>query len=134
VIGSTASRPPFPVTLDNWQTAAQIGWTFCHIAEIFPTVAISRGLQPAAPLLRRIESFDHLPCLTADGMPTTVGATIAATDTDGWMVVHGGHVLAEHYAGVMEPATLHLLMSVSKSIVGILAGALIDQGLLNVNE
>jgi len=134
VIGSTASRPPFPVTLDNWQTAAQIGWTFCHIAEIFPTAAISRGLEPAAPLLRRIESFDHLPCLTADGVPTTVGATIATTDTDGWMVVQGGHVLAEHYAGAMEPATLHLLMSVSKSIVGILAGALIDQGLLNVNE
>ena len=36
MIGSTASRPPFPVTLDNWQTAEQVGWTFCHIAEILP--------------------------------------------------------------------------------------------------
>ena len=43
MIGSTASRPPFPVTLDNWQTAAQLGWTFRHIAEIFPTAPISRG-------------------------------------------------------------------------------------------
>jgi CubicO group peptidase (beta-lactamase class C family) len=134
VIGSTASRPAFPVTLDNWQTAAQIGWTFCHIAEIFPTALISRGSQPAAPLRRRPESFDDLPCRTADGRPTTVGATIAATDTDGWMVVHGDHILAEHYTGAMEPATLHLLMSVSKSIVGILAGALVRDGLLNVDE
>jgi CubicO group peptidase (beta-lactamase class C family) len=134
VIGSTASRPPFPVTLDNWQTAAQIGWTFCHIAEIFPTAVISRGSEPAAPLLRRTEPFDELPCGTADGMPTTVGATMAATNTDAWMVVHGDQILAEQYAGAMEPATLHLLMSVSKSIVGILVGALIGERMLDVEE
>jgi CubicO group peptidase (beta-lactamase class C family) len=34
----------------------------------------------------------------------------------------------------MEPATLHLLMSVSKSIVGVLAGALVGEGALNVEE
>jgi CubicO group peptidase (beta-lactamase class C family) len=134
VIGSTASRPPFPVTLDNWQTAAQIGWTFCHIAEIFPTAVISRGSEPAAPLLRRVEPFDELSCGTADGRPTTVGATMSATNTDGWMVVHGDQILAEQYAGAMEPATLHLLMSVSKSIVGILAGALVGEGVLDVEE
>ncbi|HJV15209.1 MAG TPA: serine hydrolase [Propionibacteriaceae bacterium] len=134
MIGSTASRPPFPVTLDNWQTAAQIGWTFCHIAEIFPTAVISRGSEPASPLLRRIEPFADLPCGTADGMPTTVGATMAATNTDAWMVVHGDQILAEQYAGAMEPATLHLLMSVSKSIVGILTGALIGEGVLDVEE
>jgi CubicO group peptidase (beta-lactamase class C family) len=134
VIGSTASRPPFPVTLDNWQTAAQIGWTSCHIAEIFPTALISRGSEPAAPLLRRLESFDDLPCLTADGLPTTVGATMAATNTDGWIVAHGDHILAEHYSGALEPATLHLLQSVSKSVVGILAGALVGKGVINVAE
>jgi CubicO group peptidase (beta-lactamase class C family) len=57
-----------------------------------------------------------------------------ATDTDGWMVVHDGLLLAEHYAGALEPATLHLLMSVSKSIVGILVGALVGEGGINVEE
>ena len=51
-----------------------------------------------------------------------------ATETDGWMVVHEGKVVAEQYAGAMEPDTLHLLMSVSKSIVGILVGALAGRG------
>ena len=55
-----------------------------------------------------------------------------ATETDGWMVVHDGRILAEQYADAMEPATLHLLMSVSKSIVGILVGALVGQGQVNL--
>ena len=134
MIGSTASRPPFPVTLDNWQTAGQVGWTFCHIAEIFPTATISRGSERAVPLSRRITPFADLSCRDADGESTTVGAIIKATETDGWMVVHDGELVAEQYAGAMEPDTLHLLMSVSKSIVGILVGALTGQGVLNVDE
>jgi CubicO group peptidase (beta-lactamase class C family) len=134
VIGSTASRPPFPVTLDNWQTADQVGWTFCHIAEIFPTAPISRGSGPAARLTRRIMPLADLGCLDAEGESTTVGAIMKATETDGWMVVHDGQLLAEQYAGALEPATLHLLMSVSKSIVGILVGVLVGEGTINVEE
>ena len=134
MIGSTGSRPPFPVTLDNWQTAAQIGWTFCHIAEIFPTALISRGSRPAAPLLRRIESVAELGCRAADGHLSSVGTIMDSTNTEGWMVLHGDRILAEEYAGEMAPATLHLLMSVSKSIVGILVGALVDKGVLDVEE
>jgi CubicO group peptidase (beta-lactamase class C family) len=134
VIGSTASRPPFPVTLDNWQTADQVGWTFCHIAEIFPTAPISRGSGAAARLTRRITPLADLGCLDAEGESNTVGAIMKATETDGWMVVHDGQLLAEQYAGAMEPATLHLLMSVSKSIVGILVGVLVGEGTINVEE
>ena len=134
MIGSTASRPPFPVTLDNWQTAAQIGWTFCHIAEIFPTAIISRGAEPTAPLHRSPEPLSDLPCRDADGSPSTVGAVMAATNTDGWMVLRGDRIFAEEYAGEMGPATLHLMMSVSKSIVGIVVGALVGKGVLNVEQ
>jgi CubicO group peptidase (beta-lactamase class C family) len=134
VIGSTASRPRFPVTLDNWQTADQVGWTFCHIAEIFPTALISRGSEAAVPLSRSIMPMAEIGCRDADGESTTVGAIMKATETDGWMVVHDGRLLAEQYAGAMEPATLHLLMSVSKSIVGILVGALVGQGAISVDD
>ena len=48
MIGSVASRPPFPVTLDNWQSADQLGWTFQHMAEIFPTAVITPRLRAGA--------------------------------------------------------------------------------------
>jgi hypothetical protein len=50
MIGSGSARPPFPVTLDNWQSEGQLNWTFQHMAEIFPTVTISRGAGHAAAL------------------------------------------------------------------------------------
>ncbi|HET9649741.1 MAG TPA: serine hydrolase [Microlunatus sp.] len=136
MIGSGASRPPFPVTLDNWQTAGQLDWTFQHMAEIFPTVPISRGERPAARIPSR--SFDpgSLPVVCSDGRTADVDHVIANTNTDGWMVVHdhpqlGPGVLVERYPGGMEPSTLHLLMSVTKSIVGTVIGSLVSHGVLD---
>ena len=136
MIGSGSSRPPFPVTLDNWQTAGQLEWTFQHMAEIFPTVPISRG-SGLAPGLRRIAyEPDALPVTAADGQLLSVGTVMAQTHTDGWLVLqdhpqHGPLVLVERYPGTMGPATLHLLMSVTKSMVGTVVGALVGQGVLD---
>lgn len=136
MIGSAASRPPFPVTLDNWQSAGQLGWTFQHMAEIFPTAPIGRGAGPIARLPATPEPLGEIGTLLPDGTPSTVTAVMAATDTDGWMVVragpHGPRVLAEHYAGEMGPASPHLLMSVTKSMVGTVVGALVANGTLDL--
>ena len=55
---------------------------------------------------------------------------------DGWLVLRdhpswGAQVLVERYPVGMDPATLHLLMSVSKSVVGITVGALVGQGVID---
>lgn len=135
MIGSGSARPPFPVTLDNWQSEGQLDWTFQHMAEIFPTVSISRG-QGHAPSLPRIAyEPDILPVRTSDGETISVHTVMANTDTDGWLVIHdhpswGAQVMVERYPRGMEPSTLHLMMSVTKSVVGITTGALVDQGVL----
>ena len=63
---------------------------------------------------------------------TTVGDVMAATMTDGWIVTQHGKVLEEHYYGGMVKDTHHLLMSVSKSLIGMVAGALFSDGVLDV--
>jgi CubicO group peptidase (beta-lactamase class C family) len=135
MIGSGSARPPFPVTLDNWQSEGQLNWTFQHMAEIFPTVPISRGTVSAPRLPRIGYEPDALPVRTPDGETLSLHAVMASTDTDGWLVIHdhpswGAQVLVERYPDGMDPATLHLLMSVSKSVVGITAGALVAQGVI----
>ena len=82
---------------------------------------------PAAP-----SEPSDVPLSQPDGR-RTVGEVMAATDTDGWMVVQRGRMLAEHYFGGMTADTSHLLMSVSKSLVGDVAGALVGSGALDVD-
>ena len=136
MIGSGSGRPPFPVTLDNWQSAGQLNWTFQHMAEIFPTTPISRGTSPAPSLPRIGYEPDGLPVRTHDGETSSVHTVMASSDTDGWLVLHdhpswGAQVLVERYPGGMDPSTLHLLMSVTKSVVGITVGALVGRGVID---
>jgi len=46
------------------------------------------------------------------------------------VVLHRGRKVLEHYAGAMTSDTAHILMSVSKSMLGMLAGVLVVRGLL----
>ena len=42
------------------------------------------------------------------------------------VVVHDGRIVLERYYGGMTPDTVHLLMSVTKSVVGCVAGVLVE--------
>ena len=131
MIGSDPGRAVHGVTLDNWQTAPHLAWTFQHIADILPTAVISRGMGPVAELPRRVASLTDLSVPHPGAHPTSVADVLRDTMTDGWMVLHDGVVLAEYYPHGMSPATMHLLMSVSKSLVGTVAGSLVGQGLID---
>lgn len=129
--GGQAGQPQHGVTLDNWQVAPQLQWSFQHIDELFPTARIGRGDGPVAELGVAPIDAGALPVVLHDGSTLTVADVMAQTETDGWIVCRHGQVLAEHYPSAMAPGTRHLLMSVSKSLVGTVAGALVDSGSLD---
>ncbi|OBF25369.1 serine hydrolase [Mycobacterium sp. ACS4331] len=122
------------VTLANWQTAPHLRWAFQNLAAVLPTADISHGSGPVAELPSTPVELSQVTLLDpAQGTERTVADVMASTDTDGWIVTHRGRVLAEHYFGGMNPQSVHLLMSVSKSLVGTVAGALADSGQLDVD-
>ncbi|WP_307828510.1 serine hydrolase [Antrihabitans sp. YC2-6] len=133
MIGGDPGRVPSGVTLDNWQSSSQLHWTFQHVAEFLPTAVISRGVGPIAKLRSAPASLAEVAMVRPDGFPTTVGAVMGTTATDGWAVVRGDTLLVEEYFGGMVPETSHLLMSVSKSLVASVIGALNGSGLLDVD-
>ncbi len=134
MIGGDPGRVPSQVTLEGWQSAEQAHWAFQHIADFLPTAVISRGTGPVADLPSTPDSLADIAVYDkTNGKRTTVGDVMAATATDGWIITQHGKVLEEHYYGGMAADTSHLLMSVSKSLVAMVAGALADDGALNVD-
>lgn len=129
--GGFEGHPDGAVTLDNWQTAPQLHWSFQHVEDLFPTEVISCGRGPVAALESAPEDVERIVVAQPDGASATVAEIMAATNTDGWIVTRHGKVLAEHYPHGMAPDTRHILMSVSKSLVGVVAGALIASGELD---
>ncbi|ULN49945.1 beta-lactamase family protein [Mycolicibacterium goodii] len=121
---------PAGLTLETWQTPPYLHWAFQHLAEFLPTESISRGDGPVAELPPAPQDLSSI-TLHVDGRPTTVGEVMASTVTDGWIVTQRGAVLEEHYLNGMTADTGHLLMSVSKSLVGMVAGALVGAGVLD---
>ena len=134
MLGGDPGRVPSELTLENWQSAAHLHWTFQHIVDFLPTAVISRGTGPVAELPSTPEELSDIPLdEQTNGKRTTVGDVMAATATDGWIVIQHGKVVAEHYYGGMVADTPHLLMSVSKSMIGMVAGALASDGALDVD-
>ena len=98
-------------TIANWRTSPHNRWAFHHVRELIPTAEIANDPDkvrdlPAAPRDLGLDEF------------------FTRTDSDGLMVLHRGRVLVERYGNGMPAHAPHILMSVSKSMLGLLFGEL----------
>lgn len=120
------------ITHENWDSPPFNRWSFQHVREILPTVNLSRGNGPVSLLPDARQSLDDIPVIHGrDGRRTTLMTALENTYTDGFIVVHKGHVVYERYLNNMTEDTLHLAQSVTKSVVGTVAGILIDRGVID---
>ena len=107
------------VTLANWRTAPFNRWAFHHVRELVPSADI-----PNDPRAVRA-----LPAAAADFKDLNLEAFLRETDSDGLAIVHRGRVVLERYGNGMSEEAPHILMSISKSMLGLLIHELgIDTG------
>src|ERR1700722_6978427 len=125
--------PPSPdsqVTLANWQDPPFNRWAFRHMRELMPSQLIPAGRPAALP-----DAAAGLPnpmVWRLDGSTATAADVFASTYTDALVVLHDGELVAEQYDAGMTDGTRHLLMSVSKSLVGCVAAVLAERGQLDL--
>ena len=123
------SPPDRVVDLEAWDKGPDNRWAFQHIGEIVPTAVVSRG--DGAPMPMPVGHADILSVPVGDGGESIqVEEVLRRTYTDGFLVLHAGTIVHEGYYNAMGPNTHHLLMSVSKSLTGALAGVLVADGRL----
>lgn len=112
-----------PATLANWRSSPFNRWAFHHVRELLPSADIPNDWGRIRQLASRTCEF-KLRIEPDAGEPLTLEAFLKETDTDGFVVLHRGRILFESYANGMTPQTPHILMSVSKSMLGLLFGLL----------
>ncbi|WP_336660434.1 serine hydrolase domain-containing protein [Leucobacter sp. USHLN153] len=118
----TASWRPLPgrlPALDDWQDPPVNRWAFTHLSEIVATATISRELSPHRATTNLGALAERIPDLEA---------RLEATYTDAFLVVQQDHVVAEYRRAGVRATDRHLLMSVSKSLCGLVAGTLVGEG------
>lgn len=118
-----------PISIADWQHPPYNRRTFSRMREQVPTARIAAGdgkieLPEGTPIdLELPVPFDN----------GTAPLRRVLTDTfaDGLLVLRRGQILAEVYFGELTPERNHMLFSVSKSIVGSVAGNLVATGQLD---
>ena len=145
VMGWMQGFPPPPDKLitqpdSNYFSFPKLRWSVCHLREFLPTEEISRGLGAPVPLqypspaefadLR--SEIDALTFMPMDGdTPMTWEESLYANYTDGMLILHEGRVVYERYFGCLEEDGKHAIMSMTKSITGLLGEILVAEGVLD---
>ena len=111
-------------------------WSVSNFRQLMPTVNVSRGLGgPVAlesALRQDIDALSFTPLGAQQSM--TWEQSLAATYTDGIVVLHRGKLVYERYLGVLGPQGQHAAMSVTKSVVGTLGATLVAEGQIDDNK
>ena len=123
-------------TAANWQDPPFNRWAFWHVREVLPTHPVSRGAGVVRALPDHTDEQDLLSVEVprADGSTGTVGDILDDTVTDAYAVLQDGALVAEGYQSTGGPHRTHAVFSVTKSVVGCVAGILADRGLLDLDR
>lgn len=124
------TAPDRQVTLANWRSAPYIQWSFNHVREIVPSADIAGAGRASVPLEQAPGDVEAVR-IAFKGVDYSLAAFLEKTHTDGFVVLHQGKVVSEFYKPGMASDTPHIIMSVSKSLLGLLAGILVGQGQLD---
>jgi|TARA_B110000971_G_scaffold77802_1_gene79967 hypothetical protein len=109
---------PNRASLANWRKAPYCHWAFHHVREIIPSAEI-----PNDPT-----KVWELEPSTMDTSNLGLDEAMARTDCDAVVVLHKDKLVHESYRNGMTSRDPHILMSVSKSMLGLVAGTLVERG------
>lgn len=147
-LGWMKGFPPPPDKLitqpdSNYFSFPKLRWSVCHLRQFLPTAEISRGLNPSigisypspehfAQIEADINALTFMPLNGTDVM--TWERSLYANYTDGILILHKGVAVYERYFGCLDENGKHAIMSMTKSITGLLAEILVAEGTLKETD
>ncbi len=118
----------------NWNQPPHNRYSFQHMSALFATQTIQRSTKSAMAFEYALEDTSQLTYPVSKGATEPLQHFLDSTFTDAFLVLKEGVIVTEEYRNNMQDNTQHLLNSVSKSFVGMLAGIAVEDGLLDTSK
>lgn len=120
-------------TLDSWLLPEHVFWSFRHVRELLPTAQVD-----CAPTPRKLNSaidlgLGDVEFESSNGVVKVLDF-LKSSHSDSFTVVKGEDLKFEWVVDGMKSNEPHLIFSVTKSVTSMLIGALVGEGLINVDE
>ena len=130
----SSESPRAQVTVENWDKGGALShWVYTHVSEAFPSAVVRRGGAIVDLPVELKSEIGALKLKNADGSEQTLDQFVNNGAVDGCLVVHAGKIVYEKYPTI-QPADLHIIMSVTKAVVLAALAILEDQGKIDLEK
>jgi len=119
--------------LDHWQDGPLNEWAFQNISKFLPVQEIAPSTNPFQFHLQPLEALESL-SIFIEAKRSSLIELLENTHTDAIVVLRDGKLAYEKYFHGMQPDSLHLLQSISKSMLGALFGKFIARGVIDPDQ
>ena len=127
------SGRPENLTLESFQFGPLNRWAFSHMREVIPTVNIPRDPNQYL-LLKKSGDFVTDFSVEFQGRQQSIDNIAEQQYIDGLLILKDGDIVFEQYYGHLQPELPHLMNSVSKSVVALVAGKLAAEGVIDLSK
>ena len=131
-VGAESNRPD-NLSLSNFQFGPVNRWSFSHIREVLPTVNIEHNSESVYKL-HRSRAFIKNFSIDHEDRLQEIDVIAKNWFIDGLLILKDNEILFERYYGHLTEDKPHLMNSISKSVVGLLAGKLEHDGVIDFSK
>jgi|TARA_B100001094_G_scaffold311019_1_gene346245 CubicO group peptidase (beta-lactamase class C family) len=117
----------------NWLQPQNNRKSFQNIRSIFPVISLKKGNDKPSKIIKNLRPIKSIEFEDLDGKKS-ISDMLKSTYTDAFLVLKGDELIFEEYFNEMNSSSLHLMNSISKSFVGMLAGIFIENGKIDPNK
>jgi CubicO group peptidase (beta-lactamase class C family) len=119
------------INLGNWLIAPFNRVAFRHVRKVLPVVQIANDPCNVTVFETALVDQAQLTFRSSSSEAWTIERFLQGTYTDAFLILRDGRIVFEWYTPGQSPSDEHIVFSVTKSLIGSLAGILVDKGLLD---
>ncbi|WDU64063.1 serine hydrolase [Pseudomonas poae] len=121
------------VTHRNYMVAPNNRWGFKRLEQLTRSITVGRGDVPVRPLISAPQDLSGVLFKSKCGREVSVQEHLKSTYTDGFIVLKDAKSVYECYFDGYQPNDRHIMFSVTKSLVGLIAEDLITKDIIDEN-